>query len=131
MQQNLKDLARTCLDGAESGALAFPDIVGQLMGTGFDGYALDYRAGTATYYGPEGDSVTLGIASFPVAPHFDAGGIKAAIREAQQQVPGYTYQGFCRKVTVAGCAGYLVSFSGRRVLYFGRTGETHVEHFPQ
>jgi hypothetical protein len=26
--------------------------------------------------------------------------------------------------------GYLVSFPGRRVLYFGRTGETHAEHLP-
>jgi hypothetical protein len=26
--------------------------------------------------------------------------------------------------------GYLVFFSGRRVLYFDRTAETHVEHFP-
>lgn len=30
-----------------------------------------------------------------------------------------------------GCAGYIVSFIGRRVLHFGRTAETHVEHFPQ
>ena len=31
----------------------------------------------------------------------------------------------------AGCAGYLVSFPGRRAVYFGRTGETHVELFPR
>jgi len=31
----------------------------------------------------------------------------------------------------AGCAGYLVSFLGRRVLYFGRSAGTHVEHFPK
>ena len=30
----------------------------------------------------------------------------------------------------AGCAGYIVSFLGRRVLYIGRTAETHVELFP-
>jgi hypothetical protein len=28
----------------------------------------------------------------------------------------------------AGCAGHLISFPGRRALYFGRTGETRVEH---
>ena len=36
-----------------------------------------------------------------------------------------------RKVMAAGCAGYMVSFLGKRVLYFGRTAETHVEHFPR
>ncbi|MEQ8934722.1 MAG: hypothetical protein RIE56_02890, partial [Amphiplicatus sp.] len=56
--------------------------------------------------------------------------MQAAIREAQQQAPGYTYKGFCKKAADAGCAGYVVSFSGRRALYFGRTAETHVEHFP-
>lgn len=38
--------------------------------------------------------------------------------------------GFCRKVAAAGCAGYVVSFPGRRAVYMGRTGETHVETFP-
>ena len=53
-----------------------------------------------------------------------------AIREAQALVPGYSYLGFCAKAKRAGCAGYMVSFSGRRALYFGRDGATHVEHFP-
>ena len=56
--------------------------------------------------------------------------IQAAIREAQAGGAGYTYEGFCKKVKAAGCAGYIVSFSGRRALYFGRTAETHVEFFP-
>jgi hypothetical protein len=57
--------------------------------------------------------------------------VKSAIKEAQQMVPGYTYQGFCRKVTeLGGAAGYLVSTVGKRVLCFGANGETHTEYFP-
>jgi uncharacterized protein YbcV (DUF1398 family) len=56
--------------------------------------------------------------------------VRAAIREAQAQVPDYTYKGFCAKVAQAGCAGYFVSFPVGRVLYYGRTGETHTEYFP-
>jgi uncharacterized protein YbcV (DUF1398 family) len=66
----------------------------------------------------------------PIAPSFDGSLVHAAIKEAQDLVPGYTYGGFCKKVAAAGCAGYIVSFSGRRVVYFGRTAETHVELFP-
>jgi hypothetical protein len=33
-------------------------------------------------------------------------------------------------VKALGCAGYLVSFPGRRVVYFGRAAEFHVERFP-
>ena len=57
--------------------------------------------------------------------------VRAAIHEAQSGAPGYSYQGFSRKVKAAGCAGYLVSFPGKRVLYVARTGETHTELFPQ
>jgi uncharacterized protein YbcV (DUF1398 family) len=65
-----------------------------------------------------------------VAERFDAAIVRQAIGEAQALAPGYTYPGFCAKVAGAGCAGSLVSFPGRRVLYYGRTGETHTELFP-
>ena len=88
---------------------------------------------TATYFLPDGDSVVLPTrrGAGPIAATMDVAGVQAAIKEAQQLVPGYTYAGFCAKVMAAGCAGYIVSFTGRRAVYFGRTAETHVEHFPQ
>jgi hypothetical protein len=45
MNANWKDVARSCLHGAESGAMTFPQIVGALMQAGFDGYAVDLRRG--------------------------------------------------------------------------------------
>jgi uncharacterized protein YbcV (DUF1398 family) len=66
-----------------------------------------------------------------VAPGFDAGEVEAMVRWAQSGDAAYSYAAFCARVKAAGCAGYIVSFPGRRVLYFGRTAETHVEHFPQ
>ena len=132
MDARLKTIAETCLEGAESGAMTFPQIVGTLMREGFDGYSVDFRRGTATYYLSDGDSVDLPTrrTAVPIAAAFDAAAVQAAIREAQQLVPGYTYSGFCKKVMTAGCAGYVVSFPGRRVLYYGRDAETHVERFP-
>jgi uncharacterized protein YbcV (DUF1398 family) len=131
MTSNWKDVARTCLEGAESGAMTFPQIVGTLIEAGFDGYAIDLRRATATYYLPNGETAELeAMRTEPVAGRFDAAAVKDAIGEAQALVPGYTYHGFCAKVAGAGCAGYLVSFLGKRVLYYGRTGETHMEYFP-
>jgi uncharacterized protein YbcV (DUF1398 family) len=132
MNTNWKDVARATMEGSEKDALTFPQGVKMLIETGFDGYAVDYRRNTRTYYLPDGQSEELksAFALVPVAEHFDAAVVKEAIREAQQTVPGYTYEGFCAKVAKAGCAGYLVSFSGKRVLYYGRTGETHTEYFP-
>lgn len=124
-------VARKCLEGSESNAMTFPQIVKTLMEAGFDGYFADLRRATKTYYLPNGDGIELPVTiKVSVAENFDATAIKEAIREAQMLVPHYTYRGFCAKVAAAGCAGYIVSFPGRRAVYFGRTGEIHVEHFP-
>lgn len=132
MGMNWKEVARATLESSESGAMTFPESLGLLIDAGFDGYAVDFRRCTRIYYMPDGESVELPSkpVAEPVAERFDAAMVKEAIREAQGQAPGYTYQGFCAKVTGAGCAGYLVSFPGKRVLYWGRTGETHTERFP-
>jgi len=132
MEESKAVIARGCLAAAEDDTMTFPQIVAMLVKEGFESYAIDFRRSTATYYLPDGDSVELPThrVGVPVAAAFDAPAVRAAIAEAQQQVPGYTYKGFCRKVTAAGCAGYVVSFLGRRALYLGRTAETHVERFP-
>ena len=132
MPVNWKDLARDTLNGAESDEMTFPQSVKMLMEAGFDGYAVDTRRSTRTYYMPDGRTLELETprTKAQIAERFDADMVKAAIREAQQPVPGYTYRGFCEKIAGAGCAGYVVSLLGKRVLYFGRTGETHTEHFP-
>lgn len=132
MNEHQKATAGTCLEAAEGNTMAFSQIVGTLMEAGFESYAIDFRRATATYYLPDGESIELPAhrVDAPIAPALDTARMQAAIREAQQQVPGYTYTGFCEKAVLAGCAGYIVSFSGRRALYVGRTAETRVEHFP-
>jgi uncharacterized protein YbcV (DUF1398 family) len=132
MNEQQAATARASLAAAYDATMDFPAIVGALIAEGFEGYAVDFRRETCTYYLPSGDSIQLPLPpnDETVAPEFRGDAIKAAIREAQMLAEGYTYRGFCRKVKTAGCAGYIVSFSGRRVLYFGRTAETHVEHFP-
>ncbi len=131
MNANWQDVARATLKGSESGAMTFPQGVKMLIEAGFDGYAVDFRRSTRTYYMPNGEAIELETEPMePVAERFDAAAIKEALREAQALVPGYAYKGFCAKVTRAGCAGYVVSLPGKRVLYYGRTGETHTECFP-
>jgi len=132
MNASLVDLARACIHGSHAGTMSFPAIVGALMEAGFEAYQVDFRAGTATYYVPSGECITLEADRPAVAPTavFDTVEVAAAVRDAQAGGPEYTYAGFCERVARAGCAGYLVSFPGRRVVYLGRTGEAHTEHFP-
>ena len=126
-------IAETCLKAGYDKTMAFPDIVATLMKAGFEGYLVDYRSNTTTYFEAGGDSVVLKnhCSEGSVALQFDQPAIAAQIKWAQANPPEYSYAAFCKNVKVMGCAGYIVSFPGRRVLYFGRTAETHVEHFSQ
>jgi uncharacterized protein YbcV (DUF1398 family) len=126
-------IAQDCLNAAYDKTMAFPDIVGTLIESGFEGYVVDYRRNTTTYFLPDGDSAVLENrqSEEAVAPQFDQPGVAAQVKWAQANPPEYSYLAFCKNVKRLGCAGYIVSFSGRRVLYFGRTAETHVEHFPR
>ena len=126
-------IAKACLEAAHDGSLSFPEIIGRLVDAGFEGYAVDYRRRAQIYYLPDGDSVELILpaSTQPVTAAFDGAAVQALVRWAQANGPDYSYYDFCEKVKEAGCAGYLVSFSGRRVVYYGRTAETHVELFPQ
>jgi uncharacterized protein YbcV (DUF1398 family) len=126
-------VAKACLDAAHDGSLSFPEIIGKLIDAGFEGYAVDYRRNSQIYYLPDGDSVELDLphSTGAVAAAFDSLGVEALVHWAQANDPDYSYSAFCEKVKDAGCAGYLVSFLSRCVLYYGRTAETHVEPFPQ
>ena len=126
-------IAQNCLNAAYDNTMAFPDIVATLIKAGFEGYVVDYRRGTTTYFLPDGDNAELKnpLSEGAVAPRFDPAGVAMQVKWAQANPPDYSYTAFCKNVKASGCAGYIVSFLGRRVLYFGRTAETHVEHFPQ
>jgi uncharacterized protein YbcV (DUF1398 family) len=64
----------------------------------------------------------------PVAQEFSKSGIVAAIRAAQRDE--IRYPEFMRQASAAGVVGYWAFLAGKKVIYFGRKGEFHVENFP-
>ncbi len=119
-----------CARGALTGELAFPEILGKLAQLGIERYHADYSRQEITYYLPDGDSLVIATPhpAHPTAAVFSASAVEAAVRQSQRNE--HTYLDFIQKTMSAGCVGYFVQITGRRVIYFGRTGESHVEHFP-
>ena len=130
MNDTQQAIALECFQGADTGRLSFPQILGLLAGAGIEGYCVDYRRGETSYVLPSGEAARFAGHRVQVAAAFNPAALKAAILEAQTGAADYSYAGFCAKAGAAGCAMYLVSLPGRRVVYIGRTGETHTEHFP-
>ena len=126
-------IAQSCLKAAYDGSLGFPEIVCKLLTAGFEGYLVDYRRNSQICYLADGDTIELALLGSHgvIAAPFDRVGVEAIVRWAQANSPDYSFAAFCEKAKSAGCAGYLVSLLGRRVVYYGRTAETHVELFPQ
>jgi len=130
MDAAIKSVIVDCTRASDAGTLRFPDIVGRLVAAGVERYHADLVRAEKTYYLPSGESEVVPDAALQVAPAlaFAAAGVDAAVRASQ--AGSIDYREFCRRIAAAGCTGYFVSLAGRRAVYYGRTGETHVEPFP-
>jgi uncharacterized protein YbcV (DUF1398 family) len=63
-----------------------------------------------------------------VAEEFSSTDVIAAIRRAQTDK--IRYPEFIKRSATAGVIAYWAFLTGRKVIYFGRKGEFHVENFP-
>lgn len=109
----------------------FPEIVALLLEAGVESYHVDDLARTTTYHdGGSGKvAVELPYAELPpVAADFDAAEVRANI--ADSQTNGQSHEEFTRRAMEAGVQGYIAFLRGRRVTYFGRQGDQHIEWFP-
>jgi len=130
MDATAREAARICTEASDAERMSFPEVVTTLAGAGVERYHADLLRAEKTYYMPDGSSERLPAAATAGEPAgaFAAAGVDAAIRAIQAGRIGY--RTFCERLLAAGCVGYLVSLAGRRAVYYGRTGETHVEPFP-
>jgi uncharacterized protein YbcV (DUF1398 family) len=130
MDPSIRAVILDCALASYAATVRFPDIVGRLAAAGVERYHADLVRAEKTYYLPSGESEVVPDEALRLAPAapFMAAGVDAAVRASQ--AGSIDYREFCRRIADAGCAGYFVSIAGRRALYYGRTGETHVEPFP-
>ena len=129
MDAHAKEVAREMSKASDEERIAFPAVVKALMEAGIERYHADLVAGRKTYYLPGGEfEETPSHKVGGAAREFSAEGVEKAVRAIQRQE--IAYREFCRQIADAGCVGYFVSLAGRRAVYYGRTGDEHVEWFP-
>jgi uncharacterized protein YbcV (DUF1398 family) len=130
MDTQIKNIVEECSAGSEEGRLTFPQVVMKLSEAGIERYNVDLVRHEKIFYMPDGLSYRIESHLIPTGPAqaFNKDGIVSAIRESQAQK--IDYKTFCQKIADFGCVSYLVSLAGRRAVYFGRRGDSHVELFP-
>lgn len=119
-----------CAHGALHGVLTFPEIFGKLASIGVERYHADYPRQEITYYMSNTESLVVSTPHplHQIAKDFSGASVESAVRQSQRNE--HSYLDFIRKTAEAGCVGYFVQITGRRVIYFGRNGDCHVEYFP-
>jgi uncharacterized protein YbcV (DUF1398 family) len=130
MDAQVRDVMVEATRASDEERVTFGEVVMTLMQAGVERYHCDLVRGEKSYYLPGGESEVVAGDAIGVAPagEFSAAGVDAAVRAIQ--AGEIQYKTFCRRVAEAGCVGYHVSLVGRRAVYYGRTGDSHVEWFP-
>jgi uncharacterized protein YbcV (DUF1398 family) len=130
MNDEQTQIVQACSRGALTGEFTFPEIVAQLATIGVERYHADYSRQEITYYLASGDSCAVATPhpEHPTGDEFSAAAVEAAVRKSQRGE--HSYLDFIRQTMAAGCVGYFVQITGRQAIYFGRSGESHIERFP-
>ncbi len=130
MNSMQEQIIQETFTASNEGRIHFGEVVGKLIEASVESYTVDYRSHKTTYHLLSDETLILDMVPLEhcIADAFSATAVQAAIRGAQQGT--VMYPEFKRLSTQAGCTGYTVWIAGRHVTYYGRKGETHVEHFP-
>lgn len=96
-------------------------------GTFYAGHTANVEARVRAHKDGRG-VVPIRLESLPIARESSAAGVEASVRQAQRGE--IVYPQFFRQTVAAGCVGYFVQITGKRVQYFGREGDIHTEWFP-
>jgi uncharacterized protein YbcV (DUF1398 family) len=113
-----------------AGRIAFPEVVQRMLESGVERYEVDLARLEIRHYAGDGAShlMPLPIEAPPAAREFSARGVSEAIGCAQRGEVKYVE--FLEKILAAGTVGYGAYLTGRKVVYYGREGDCHVEPFP-
>jgi uncharacterized protein YbcV (DUF1398 family) len=129
MEPHVNDVVREMTLASDEERITFGEVVKALTDVGLERYHADLICSNKTYYMPDGtfEAVACHTVSEP-ARTFSAEGVEAAVRAIQAQT--IKYREFCERIAAAGCVGYFITLAGRRAVYYGRAGDSHVEWFP-
>jgi uncharacterized protein YbcV (DUF1398 family) len=125
------DVIREVLAESQAGQLIFPEVVRRLLEADVESYFCDLAVRQETFYMSDGKthSEKMTLPPAPIAEEFSPSEVAAAIRSAQADA--IRYPEFVNRSVAAGVIAYWAFLTGKRVIYFGRNGQFHIEEFPR
>jgi uncharacterized protein YbcV (DUF1398 family) len=126
-----RDVMHQVMEETQAGKLTFREVVPRLLDVGVESYFCDFAALQETVYMRDGNTHAekMTLPPAPIAEEFSSLGLIEAIRGAQTDT--IRYPEFVKRATAAGVIAYWAFLTGKKVIYFGRKGEFHIEEFPR
>ncbi len=130
-EQMSKQVIHELAVSTQQGKMTFPQVVRGLLEVGVESYLVDFAAKQKIHYLADGTTHTVRmiLEPGPIVEDFNSVDLVAAIRGAQADTVRYLE--FVKRSTAAGVIGYWAFLTGKKVIYFGRKGEQHIEEFPK
>ena len=131
MKQEIRDMIDQKLREGFDGKGSFPEAVQMMRDAHIERYHVDFVRLEATYYAKDGSSYQTKMPTdrtYRISDVFCEESLINTLRTIQRGE--ITYPEFIEGATKAGAVSYTVYITGRQVPYFGKKGETYVEHFP-
>lgn len=124
------EVMRKTLEKSEAGQQTFPEVIKALVGIGVESYHADFVRKEDTFYMANGEThiEKMKVPEVKIAENFSPEPLVTTIRAVQADQ--IRYPEFVPRAMAAGTTGYWVYLTGKKVVYFGRKGESHVELFP-
>lgn len=125
-----ESVVKPLLEKSLARQITFPEILSILVKEGVESYHVDFLRNECRYYSKDGGSFALNIPfkHDGVAPSFSQENLDSINQKVQAGQA--TFADFVKEGCAAGCAYYIVYINGRKVRYFGRNGDEHIQHFP-
>jgi uncharacterized protein YbcV (DUF1398 family) len=118
------------LTDTQAGKLIFPEVVRRLLEVGVESYFCDLATGAETFYLSGGQTQ---VGKNDPSTFARRGGVfvtRSDRGDSWSQTDKIRYPEFIKRSAAAGVIAYWAFLTGRKVIYFGRQGEFHVEDFP-
>ena len=123
----LKEVVQNTIDAK----VIFPQVVATCLNEGVESYHVDLIRNEFRFYNAQSENLVVGngLKAERANDNFSTESVVAAIRAVQ--AGEIKYKEFISRILAAGCVYYIAYLAGKKVVYFGRKGESHTENFPQ
>ena len=122
-------VANECARGSLTGEMTFPEVVGKLSGVGVERYHADYSRQEITYYLHDGDSLVVPASMNRIQRRSSFLRRPSSLRFTRASVTNIVTPISSARRRQPAVSG--ISFkSPAGAIYFGRSGDMHIERFP-